>query len=305
MTLTEFPTLRRAQALLPLLIAITALALATMLPLLPLSYIRASACALLAALIFHGLITARLPAFHALATTVLSFAQAGLFFSAIGSAGSIWLALAIYCVARAAAGFVQHRDARHVMLLGAALSLAQLLDPMGAILATFLLPVCVGLPRRGEGRDKLGLFALLLFMPVVTAIVLAYVRGVLSIDPMAFARAEMAVQPIAHVPLYVLLIAGAASAPVLWLTMFVSSLRRPSGLITVYAALAALAAIAFVYLLGTERDIVSVMTVAAASSAAALCTWRRLARHAELALAAATLSTIASWLLFNLPSLVS
>ncbi len=305
MTLAEFPTLRRAQASLPTLIAVMALALATTLPMLPPFYIRACADTLLAALIFNGLMAAGLSAPYAFAITILSFAQAGLFFSAAGRAGSIWLALAVYCVARAAAGFVQHRDARRVMLLGGALSLAQVLDPMGAILAMFLLPVCVGLPRPGEGRDKAGLFALLLFMPVVTAIVLAYMRGPLGIDPMAFAAAEMQGQTITHAPLYLLLLAGAASAPVLWLTMLVAKLHRPASLITIYAALAALAAIAFAYLLGSERDIASVLTVMAAASAAALGTWRRIARHADLALAASALAAIVSWLLFNLPSVVS
>ena len=157
MTLTEFPAFRRAQASLPFLIAALALALAAALPLLPPFYIRACADTLLAALIFHGLRAARLPLAHTLAITALTFAQAGIFLSATGRAGSIWLALAVYCVAQAAAGFVQHRDARRVMVLGAALSLAQVLDPMGALLAMFLLPVCVGLPRPGEGRVDRGL----------------------------------------------------------------------------------------------------------------------------------------------------
>jgi hypothetical protein len=305
MTLTEFSIVRRAQTSLPMIVAASALALVTTLPLLSQFYIRAVADTLLAALIFHSLIAARLPLLHAIAITALSFTQAGLFLSAAGSAGSIWLAIAVYCVARAAAGFVQHRDARRVMLLGAALSLAQVLDPMGAILAMFLLPVCVGLPRRGEGRDKMGLFALLLFMPVVTAIVLAYTRNVLGLDPMDFARANLQIQPIAHAPLYLLLLAGFASAPVLWLTMFVADLRRAASLITIYAALAALAAIAFAYLLGIERDIGSVMTVSAVASAAALCAWPRIARHADLALAATALAAITSWLLFNLPSVVN
>ena len=305
MTLTEFPTFRRAQASLPFLIAALALALAAALPLLPPFYIRACADTLLAALIFHGLRAARLPLAHTLAITALTFAQAGIFLSATGRAGSIWLALAVYCVAQAAAGFVQHRDARRVMVLGAALSLAQVLDPMGALLAMFLLPVCVGLPRPGEGREKMGLLALLLFAPVITALVLAYARGVLGLDPMVFARADLDGQPIAHVSVALLLFAGFASAPVLWLTMFVANLRHAASLITVYAALAVLLAIAIACLIGSERDLATVMAATAAASAAALCTWRRLARHADLALAASALAAVVSWLLFNLPSVVS
>lgn len=305
MTLTEFPRLHLTQTILPPLIAVSSLALVTVLPLLPPLYIRASADTLLAALIFHGLLAARIPLFHIFAIAALTFAQAGLLLSATGRAGSIWLALATYCVAQAAAGFVQHRDARRVMVLGAALSLAQVLDPMGALLAMFLLPVCVGLPRPGEGRQKVGLLALLLFAPVMTALVLAYARGVLGLDPMAFARTDLETQPIAHASLSFLLLAGFAGAPVLWLTMLVAKLRSAANLITVYTALAALLAIAFAYLLGAERDVATVLTVAAAASAAALCNWRHITRHADLALAATALATVMSWLLLNLCAVVS
>src|SRR6185437_15898731 len=157
-----------------------ALALAVLFPLLPPSVMLAGADTLFVALVFHSVLAARYPLLHSLAIAALSVAQAGIFQSALDRAGSIWLALAVYCVASAAANFVRYRDARRVMALGAALSLAQLLDPMGALLAVFLLPVCVGLPRAGEAANKAGLLALLLFMPVVTAIVLAYARGVLG-----------------------------------------------------------------------------------------------------------------------------
>jgi hypothetical protein len=303
MTLAALPSLRRAQESLPLLIVALALVLATALPLLSPFLIRACADALFAALIFHGLLATGLRTGYTLAITALSFVQAGLLFSAAGRAGSIWLAVAIYCVARAASDFVQHRDARRVMALGGALSLAQVLDPMGAVLAIFLLPVCVGLPRAGEGRDKMGLFALLIFVPVVTAMVLAITRGMFNFDPMHFARSELTTRAITHVPLWLLLLGGFASAPVLWLTLLVARLRRAASLVTIYPALAALAATAAAYLLGAERDMASVLTVAAAASAAALCSWPRLPRHADLALAATALSAVMSWLLLNLPSL--
>lgn len=303
MTLAEFAPLQRAQSTLPFLIAALALALAVLLPLLPSSVVLAGADTLFAALVFHGALAAGYPLLHTLAITVLSFVQAGIFQSAADKAGSIWLGLAVYCVASAAANFVRYRDARRVMVLGAALSLAQLLDPMGALLAVFLLPVCVGLPRAGEAANKAGLLALLLFMPVVTAIVLAYARGVLGFNPIQFLGAAHRLGE--QVPLYLLLLAGFASAPVLWLTMFVRVVRRADGLIAVYSGLIVMVATALASLLGADRDVASVLIGVGAASAAGLCAWPRAARHADLAVAAMALAAVVSWLLVNLPSAVT
>lgn len=301
MTLAEFSPFQRAQSTLPFLIATSAVALAVLFPLLPPFVVRAAADTLFAALVFHGVLAAGYPLLHVVAITVLSFAQAGVFYSAVDKAGSIWLGLAVYCVASAAANFVRYGDARRVMALGAALSLAQLLDPMGAVLAVFLLPVCVGLPRAGEAAHKAGLLALLLFMPVVTAIVLAYARGVLGFNPMRFALRP----PAEHVPLYLLLLAGFAGAPVLWLTMFVQTVRRADGLIAVYTSLVVLVATVLAYLLGAERDMASLLVAAGAVSVAGLCAWPYARRHADLALAATALAAVVSWLLVNLPSAVT
>jgi hypothetical protein len=302
MTLAEFSSLQRAQSTLPFLIAALALALAVLFPLLPPSVLLAGADTLFVALVFHSVLAAGYPLLHSLAIAALSVAQAGIFQSALDRAGSIWLALAVYCVASAAANFVRYRDARRVMALGAALSIAQFLDPMGAILAVFMLPVCVGLPRAGEAAHKAGLLALLLFMPVVTAIVLAYARGVLGFNPLRLVRAHPLAQ---HAPLYLLLLAGFVGAPVLWLTMFVQAVRRAPGLIAVYTGLVVLVATALADILGASRDMACVLAAVGAASVAGLCAWPRAARHANLALAAMALAAVVSWLLINLPTVVA
>jgi hypothetical protein len=276
--------------------------LALLFPLLSPLAIRAMANALFAALVLHGLLAAQIPALYAFAIAVLSFAQAGIFLSAMDRAGSIWLAIAAYCVAFAAAAFVRRRDARRVILLGGALSLAQLLDPMGAVFAVFLLPVCVGLPRAGEGKDKAGLLALLLFVPVVTAGILAYARGVLGFNPMAFARSGRAVS---HTPLLLVLLSAFAAAPVLWLTVLVRPLRRPAALIAVFTATVAIVEIALAFLLGAERDVASLLAVMAAVSPVAICAWPRRPGSDSLALAATALAAVVSWLLVYLPGAVT
>lgn len=302
MTFAEFSSLRRAHSTFPFLIAALALTLAVLFPLLPPAVVLAGADTLFAALIFHGLCAAGFSALHAATITILTFAQAGVFQSAMNKGGSIWLGLAVYCVASAAANFVRYRDARRVMALGAALSLAQLLDPMGAVLAVFLLPVCVGLPRAGEAAHKAGLLALLLFMPVVTAMVLAYARGVLGFN---FVRATSGVYPLVEkAPTYLLLLAAFAGAPVLWLTACVRFLRREDGLIAVYTGLVVLVAAVLAYVLGTGRDMASVLIAVSAASVAGLCAWPRAGRHGDLALAAVALAAVVSWLLVNIPSVV-
>jgi hypothetical protein len=301
MTFAEVSSLRRARSTFPLLIAALALSLAVLFPLLPPSVVLAGADALFAALIFHGVCAAGFTVLHAVMITILTFAQAGVFDSATDKGGSIWIGLAVYCVASAAANFVRYRDARRVMALGAALSLAQLLDPMGAVLAVFLLPVCVGLPRAGEAAHKAGLLALLLFMPVATAMVLAYARGVLGVN---FTRAASGAL-VETAPIYLLLLAAFAGAPVLWLTTFVRSLRRADGLIAVYTGLVVLVAAVLAYLLGTGRDAASVLIAVSAASVAGLCAWPRAGRHGDLALAAVALAAVVSWLLVNIPSVVS
>ncbi len=302
MTLTDisFPQVR--STVLPPVIATLALTLAVMFPLLSPLAIRAMADIIFAGLVLHGLLSAQIPVFYAFAIAILSFAQSGVFLSATDRAGSIWLALAVYCVAYSAAAFVKHRDARRVMLLGGALSIAQILDPMGAVLAIFLLPVCVGLPRPGEGRDKAGLLALLLFMPIVTAAVLAYARGVLGIDPISFARSQ---RPIAHAPFLLVLLAGFAAAPALWLTVLVRNLQRPAGLISVFTAIVAIVEIALTFLLGIERDMASMLAAVAAASPVAICSWPRPRKNADLMLAAAALAAVVSWLLIYLPEAVT
>jgi len=302
MTLIEFASPRLRPTLLPPLIAALALTLAVMFPLLSPLMIRAMADVLFAALVLHGLLAAQLPAIYAFAIAVLTFAQSGIFLSAMDRAGSVWLALAVYCVASAAAAFVKHRDARRVILLGGALSLAQILDPMGAVLAVFLLPVCVGLPRPGEGKDKAGLLALLLFMPIVAAAVLAYARGVLGLDPMNFARSP---RPVSHTPFAFIAFAGFASAPVLWLTILVSNLRKPAALIAVFTAVVAIVEILLTFTLGIERDMASLLATIAAASPVAIAAWPRPRKNANLALAATALAAVVSWLLIYLPGAVA
>ncbi len=300
MTLVEFPSFRRARGTLPFIIGVLSLVLIVLFPLLSPALLHTFAAALFAALLFQSLLGAGYASFHAAALTALTFAQAGILLSAAGRAGSIWLALASFCVAMTAAEFVRHRDARRVMALGGALSLAQLLDPLGGLLAVFLLPLCVGLPRSGETRAKAGLLALLLFMPVVTALVLAYFRVFLGVE----ATLHRVPPPDTQMPLAVLLCIAFASAPVLWLTTMVPRLNFPPGLITVYTALALLLATTLSVLTGALPDLTSLLAAGAAISAAALCTWKPSAQNQSLALAATALGAVLSWLLLNLSTLV-
>jgi hypothetical protein len=135
-------------------------------------------------------------------------------------------------------------------------------------------------------------------MPIVTAAVLAYARGVLGLDPMSFGRSA---RPVSHASFALVLLAGFASAPVLWLTVLVRNLRKPAPLIAVFTAVVAMVEILLTFLLGVERDMASILAAIAAASSVAVCVWPRPRKTAGLALAATALAAVLSWLLICLP----
>jgi hypothetical protein len=75
-------------------------------------------------------------------------------------------------------------------------------------------------------------------------------------------------------------------------------------LIAVYTGLVVLVAAVLAYVLGTGRDMASVLIAVSAASVAGLCAWPRAGRHGDLALAAVALAAVVSWLLVNIPSVV-
>jgi hypothetical protein len=265
---------------------------------------RAGAAVALAFMMVQDLRRARFSSVAITAFVTLAFAQAGLFVSLRGG-GSIWLALAVYTVASSAADFAAHRNPRSVILLGSSLALAQTLDPMGGIIAALMLPVCAGLPRSApEARRTAGLYALLLFIHAMMAVLLAYLNHTIAFDPARFLGASIAsgeapthLSPAASNLFFIA--ALITCAPALWLSLFVRGLRRrPGFLVAATASVVTIAAI-IASLRGSIHDPAAIMAAIASCSIAAIASWRKAHRHTELALAACALAAVVSWLLLN------
>jgi hypothetical protein len=121
--------------------------------------------------------------------------------------------------------------------------------------------------------------------------VLAYLRSALglAIWPDATGAAS-------SLPWPAVLILGALSAPVLWLTASLRTLRTRAGILAIAAGAISLIACVIAGSRGICRSPEAVMAATAAASFAALSVWPRTTRNAELAVAATALATVLSWL---------
>ena len=88
---------------------------------------------------------------------------------------SAWLLLAIGAsmVAASAVSFTRRDDARGIIRLSASLAAIVLLDPAGGLILAALVTGLFGLRRKGMAQSA-GFYALILFMPAVTALALFY-----------------------------------------------------------------------------------------------------------------------------------
>lgn len=265
---------------------------------------RMGAVAALAFMMAQDLRAARFSFRATAALAILGFAQAGLFLSARGG-GSIWLALGVYAVASSAADFAAHRNPRGVILLGGSLALVQMLDPMGSMIAALMLPVCAGLPRSiREAKRTAGLYALLLFIPAMMAVLLAYLNNAIAFDAPRVLGASVSshdaqtyLSPAASI--LFAFVALAICAPALWLAAFVRALRRRPGLLVAATALVVTIASVAAAMRGAMHEPAALQAAIASCSMAAIASWRRASRHTELALAASALAAVVSWLLLN------
>jgi len=96
------------------------------------------------------------------------------------------LALLLAVVAQSAKILAEARSARGIVVLGISLAGTQLATPLGAVVAAILAPVlALHLPAERRARN-LGRLLLLLFIPVVTAFVLAYLAHEVQFDPASY-----------------------------------------------------------------------------------------------------------------------
>lgn len=232
--------------------------------------------------------------------SVVVLAQAGPFV-AVGAGKSLWLALGVWAVVSSAAAFATRADPRRIILFGGSLAAIQLLDPLGGFLTAGLLPATLAIGHsRVDPRQTAGLYALLMFMPLMTAVLLLYLARVQHIDPAGL----LAGPPAGASPRIFAAHAGLAwrLAPALGLAVIVSPvllglgrLRAAPARAVALVALGVAAAGAASALLGVIREPVTLLAAAAPIVAASLAQWPATPTRSRDALAAALLCTALSW----------
>lgn len=224
---------------------------------------------------------------------VLAGAQAGIVLAFAGAGHSLWLAFALGGVVASAAAFSEREDARRIILLGGALALVQIVDPLGGLLAAGVVPAAVAMRRRRtDARGAVGLYALLLFFPVATAIALLYASRVLHVEPSA------AIGGMAFVPAVPTLDGRlmVAMAPILVALPPLAAARGTAGGRTVgVVAGAALVSAAFGALMGVIREPVTLLAVAAPLSIGAVASLPSSAERSRQAVSFAVACAALSW----------
>ena len=240
----------------------------------------------------------------ALTLTVLAAAQAGVTVAVVQPGHSLWLALGVAAVAASASAFAERESVRRIILVGGSLAAIQVSDPMGGLVAAGVLLATMALAEgRDDRRKAAGLYALLLFMPVIAAVLLLYLSRSLHIDPARLLTGQ--VRPVMHRPL------SFRFAPILGL----ASILAPSlyGLrhggararMAFFVAIVVLAAALFDGLVGTIREPVTLLAAAAPLTIVALSAWP--IERRGFAAPAAIVATGLSWVVFVLatrPALV-
>jgi hypothetical protein len=191
-----------------------------------------------------------------------------------------WLAIGIAAIAASAIAFARHDDVRSVIRLGASLAAVQFLDPMGGLIVAALVPGLLGLKRKGmRPTQSAGLYALVLFMPVVAALVLAYLARFQHVDiPQALFAFADAPPPAAVPPLPLRLIASVAplaiAAPALLRGVVAErGWTPPDTVIALIAGALSVAAIAST-LMGAVRPVSSLAVAAVPLALIAMRNWR-------------------------------
>lgn len=232
-----------------------------------------------------------------LAIAALILLQPAPLYSVQNPVRGLWLACGIYAIAASAIAFTEREDARSIIQLGGSLAIVQLLDPMGPLIVAALLPGLFGLNRKGfPVAQSAGLYALVLFMPVVTALALAYLSRTHHLDiPVLVLNSTpaLAKEGALHiagdfVPLLI-------AAPVLLRGFLAERKWTPPNVSIALVAFAISLAAIVSGVLGTSRRISVLAAAATPLPLIAISRWPQSHLRARDALAAAAVTTALAW----------
>jgi hypothetical protein len=220
---------------------------------------------------------------------------------------SLWLSVGVAGLAASSTAFAAQESLRRLILFSAALAIIQICDPMGALLAVGMLPAGIVIGgRHHRGREAVGLYALVFFLPVLTAGMLFYfvaLRGFQLLPPpgpwLGFHTATGLAARMATVlaPIVIAIPALALSQlpPRPRVHAAEKSYGKPLGRALLFVPLAfAFAGLAAVTR-GTIREPITLLAAAAPLSGAAIAALPAGRWRVQLALLAAALCLALSW----------
>ena len=204
----------------------------------------------------------------AVALSTLALAQAGTVVAIAERGHSLWLAVGIGAMAASASSFAEREDARGIILVGSSLAAIQLCDPMGGLVAAGLLPATLAMGRgREDSRKAVGLYALVLFLPVMMALLLLYLSGERHID---MARLLAGSPPLASRADAGSRFSVALGLVIVLAPLLVDLCRRSAGRPALLVAIAVMASAVLDGIFGVIREPVTLVAVAAPLTVVAL-----------------------------------
>jgi hypothetical protein len=216
------------------------------------------------------------------------------------------LAFLLTVIARSARVLAEAQSARGVVILGVALAGTQLATPAGAAIAAILAPVlALHEPARKRARNA-GLLLLLLFIPIATAFLLAYLAREAAFDPAAYFSTpfDFAIRPAVFARLNPRMkgFIEAALLGVLAIPVWLAALRSQKWTASAQVAFALGAAVAVSAVLGRASPLGISLPAIAMLNVMSFAEPQGDPLPPVHAVAFSVLSTVASWLFIVLPA---
>ncbi len=216
---------------------------------------------------------------------------------------SLLLALLVGPIAVCAAAFADVQSLRNVVLLSGALAVVQTVNPLGTAMAGILVPVLIGMQDGTMVRSRrVAFLVLLLFIPVGSAVLLAY-RAYAMHPGIGAQLAGNVAQFVAHRPYLefadfrVQALARAAELAAIGFPVWITAAfvrNRPSiAIATVCAAL--IVAVTLAAFAGRPRPVAVVAPALALPSVLALCEWPRARRTLRWTAVVSALGVFLTW----------
>lgn len=210
------------------------------------------------------------------------------------------LAFLLGLIAAVANSLAEALSARGVVVMGLSLAATQIANPLGALLAAMFAPLfTLRMPDAARGKNA-GLLLLLLFIPAITALVLAYLARTAHFDPFPHLAGsfDRAIQPLlfSHMAPRAKGIVEALVVTVLALPVWLAALRSGGVVATVLVASTLVAAILIAALFGHAHSLGVFLPSIAVLNTLSLLDPRSDPPLPIHAVSLSALSAIASWL---------